>query len=61
MSDLSLTIPENLNIECNKRATAMEMYPTTVTETHPMTEAGYPHLLINGEPIILMLLKLISK
>jgi len=48
--DQSLTIPETLNIECNKRATtAMEMYLTTVTEKHPMTAAGYPHLLINGE------------
>jgi len=43
-----LTIPETLNIECDRQASdAMINYPENMPTNHPLTEAGYPHLLIN--------------
>jgi len=44
-----LTIPETLNIDCNKWANeAMKNYPETTPNDHPKTDKGYLHLLING-------------
>ncbi len=46
--DQPLTIPETLNVDCNKWASkAMLTYPDTTPTNHPMTTIGYPHLLIN--------------
>jgi len=46
--DWPLTIPETLNIDCDKWASkAMLTYPDTTPTNHPTKPTGYPHLIID--------------
>jgi len=47
--DWLLTIPETLNIDCERASEAMLTLPNTIPTNHPMTTIGYPHLLSSNK------------
>jgi len=51
-NDKPLTLPTQLNVDCNRRASKLPLCYDPLIQCNPLTDNGYPHLTINQQPII---------